>query len=296
MSAVFIDLLSAEDKAEQLRTVLSGQHTPTSRVVHLEPNRFRELPRSPFAYWAGEEAYAIFEKHPSFGLKNEAWAGLQTNDDFRWLRLWVEIKKSHLRHGRSENCVNAWVPYAKGGEHSSFYSDLPLVVEWGANGRKIKEWKLNELRSGKITANNSKCWNEEKYFESGVTWSQRSQIGLSVRALPHGSIFGIKGPSAFFPGGRAETLAFLAILNSAPFQSLVAMQMCFGSYDTGMIRNIPVPRLGEIDIDKLAALSLRAWRKRRSLDFCSEISHAFILPKPLLTRIFSESQEDKEIE
>ena len=296
MSAVFIDLLGVENKAELLKTLLRDQNKSTNRVVRLEPNRFRELPRSPFAYWAGDEAYAIFEKHPPFGDKNEAWAGLQTNDDFRWLRLWVEIVEAHLKSGRAEEFNNAWVPYAKGGEYSPFYSDLHLVVEWGGAGRKIKEWKINELRFGRITANNSKCWNEEKYFEYGLTWSQRSQIGLSVRALPHGSIFGIKGPSAFFRGGKEETLAFLAILNSAPFQSLVAMQMCFGSYDTGMVRNIPVPRLDINDIENLASLSVRAWKISRGYDFCNEISHAFILPRLLLPRVFPEFLDKNEDE
>jgi hypothetical protein len=285
LSALFIDLLDVEDKAETLRTALDNVNRLDGRIFQIDPNRFRELPRSPFAYWAGDEAYHVFEKYPLFGHDNEAWAGLQTNDDFRWLRLWTEVRGEEIQGDRSYEFDTAWVPYAKGGEHSPYYSDLPLVVEWGRNGRQIKEWKLSELRLGRITANNSKCWNEEKYFNWGVTWSQRSQIGMSVRALPRGCIFGIKGPSAFCSGGREATLAFLAISNSNPFMSLVAMQMCFGSYDTGMIRNTPVPKINLKEASYLSELSVKAWKIRRDHDICNEVSHAFILPHLLMARL-----------
>jgi hypothetical protein len=31
-----------------------------------------------------------------------------------------------------------WVPFAKGGNYSPFYSDLPLLVNWSNDGEEIK--------------------------------------------------------------------------------------------------------------------------------------------------------------
>lgn len=203
-------------------------------------NIFRKLPTAALSYWADDSIIKLFETFSSFEDKgNEAWVGLQTNDDFQWVRLAWESPIEFLLSGRSKGRKNAWVPYAKGGEYKEYFPDIHLVVQWGDDGSLIKLWKSEQFRLGLITENNSKCWNESKYFERGVTWSQRSQIGLSVRALPEGCVFGIKGPAALT--GTNSPHEALCVFNSEIFQFLVSLQMAFGSYDTGVIRRTPYP-------------------------------------------------------
>lgn len=208
-------------------------------------NIFRKLPTGALSYWADDLIIKLFESVSSFEDRgNEAWVGLQTNDDFQWVRLAWEVPIKSLRTGRSIGRENAWVPYAKGGEYKEYFPDIHLVVQWGNDGRLIKLWKAEQFRLGLITENNSKCWNESKYFERGVTWSQRSQIGLSVRALPEGCVFGIKGPAAFT--GSNSPHQSLCVFNSEIFRFLVSLQMAFGSYDTGVIRRTPYPIIDHI--------------------------------------------------
>lgn len=205
-----------------------------------DSNIFKKLPTNSLSYWAEDSIIRLFESMPSFEERNnEAWVGLQTNDDFQWVRLFWEIPIEALIFGRSFSKKNAWVPYAKGGEYKEYFPDIHLVVQWGNDGRMIKIWKTEQFRLGLITENNSKCWNENKYFERGVTWSQRSQIGLSVRALPEGCVFGIKGPAAFIHSNSPYEA--LCVFNSDVFRFLVSLQMAFGSYDTGVIRRTPYP-------------------------------------------------------
>jgi hypothetical protein len=73
-------------------------------------------------------------------------------------------------------------------------------------------------------------------------------------------------------------LAMLAIVNSRAFRSLVDQQMAFGSYEVGVIQRTPVPAVHPQDRALIASLAGHAWSKKRSLDTCTETSHAFTLP------------------
>jgi hypothetical protein len=280
MRAVFLRVLEASEKSTALRAAVDPIAAANSgHRFEVKLKSFLDVPRSPFAYWVSDRLRQLFADLMSFATEGrEAWVGLQTNNDFQWLRLWYEIRPEDLRNGRAVEYTSAWVPYAKGGEYARYYSNIHLVLQWGQNGRHLKEWKLEELRKGRITANNSQCWNESEYFQFGLTWSQRSQKGLSVRALPGGAIFGIKGPGAFCRMDKSETLAFLALFNSASFIALVNMQMAFGSYDTGVIRRTPIPRNWTGAIECLGRLGEEAWRLGRRVDSCHECSRAFTLP------------------
>src|SRR5207302_5386693 len=169
---VFFRLLeSGVDSKQQalLRAVAavnrSGPNELLGSAVHEgKPDDFSEVPGSPFAYWVSSNVRAAFSRYPPLGGPGrKAWVGLQTNDDFRWIRLWWECKSA------AEHPAGL-VPFAKGGRYSQFYADVYLGVRWGTTGRWVKEWKSDELRREKITANNSRCWNETHYFRPGLTW------------------------------------------------------------------------------------------------------------------------------
>lgn len=180
------------------RSLCSG--TADTHVFQRKPESFEKLPGSPFAYWLTESLIEAFVKLPKFAdTGRSAWIGLQTNDDLQWLRLWWEA-------GDEINELSALRPIAKGGSYAQFFSDIHLCVRWGPSGELIKLWKSEQLRLGKITANNSKCWNEKDYLRPGLTWSLRTTKGLSVRALPSGCIFGNKGPAAFSTSDRPNEI------------------------------------------------------------------------------------------
>jgi len=263
--------------SEACQAIRSGQKS--ERVFSFNEQLFSGIPGAPFAYWVSSELAECFSKFPSMvGAGYKAWVGLQTNYDFQWVRLWWE--------NDSADQLVGLVPFFKGGNCSPYYSDIYLSVRWGEDGRLIKEWKRSQLEQGLITANNSQCWNEKSYFESGLAWPSRT-LAFSPRVLPLGCIFAHKGP-AIFSADRCEAslLAIMAIMNSAPFKALVGTRLNSAdknarSYEVGIIEATPVPDFSR-SVSRLAALSHQSWSLRRILDSTNETSHAFELPAAIL--------------
>jgi hypothetical protein len=232
-------------------------------VHRCEPAQFGKIPGSPFAYWASKEVWRIFSQCAPFGSQDRtALVGLQTSDDFRFVRMWWEIET--LRMGKR------WFGFAKGGAFSPFYADLPLVVGY------------SDADQAGLQAIGRYGRGATHYFHAGLTWPLRTD-GLSFRAMPAACIFGHKGPSAFVKDDHEpELLALLAIVNSAPFGHLVATQLArtelAQSYEVGLVQQTPLPDLIEPDRNALSMLARRAWSLKRQLDTTNETSHAFVLP------------------
>jgi hypothetical protein len=279
MATVFFRLLANDDKpaalAQAVDRLRDGEPSPDGHIV--DPESFRQVPGSPFAYWVSEKVRRLFTDVASFeGEGRTAHVGLQTNDDFHWLRLVWEVPINAIGEINKNRHSRSWIPFSKGGSFSRYYSEIHLVVDWTNEGGTLKAWKQKELSLGRITANNSKCWNESLYFASGLTWSRRSQVGLSLRVLPRDCIFSDKGPTAFSP--ESIRLKLLGLANSSAFHSFVLLQMAFGSYETGVIQRTPVPDLDRTDADPLNKLVAESIDLQQSLDRANETSHVFHLP------------------
>jgi hypothetical protein len=105
-----------------------------------------------------------------------------------------------------------WVPFAKGGAFSPYYSDLHLLVNWRNDGQEIKA-RINPDTQRPY----SNVWQlggteKEFFFRPGLTWSLRSILGFSMWVYPAGAMFGHKGPIAFVD--PVDLPSFLAICNS----------------------------------------------------------------------------------
>jgi hypothetical protein len=273
MKTVFLRVMEAPDKAAALlKAIREPEAARGKRRFEVDPESFTSVPCSPFPYWVSNNLRLVFAEFPPLeAYGRTARQGLATADDFRWLRLSWE---SHI-----PKQDRYWTPFTKGGAHSSYYADVGLCVAWSNSGRDLKEWKAEKLRLRLITPNNSKCWNEHHYFRPGLTWSQRSQIGLSLRAMPAQGIFGKNGPAIFVKDDDySHLLSLLAIVNSKAFRALVSMQMAFGSYEVGVIQRTPIPPFTESNKSDLARPAHRAWSLKRSLDTPTQTSHSFTLP------------------
>jgi hypothetical protein len=273
MKTIFLRALEADDKAVALLAAIrepEGAHG--KRRFEVDPISFASVPRSPFAYWVSDRVLQVFRVlQPLETGGRIVRIGLTTHDDFRWLRLTWE-----------STCGSSRVPFAKGGEFSPYYADVHLSLPWASAGRLLKVSKLERLRLGELTENNSRCWNESLYFRPGLTWPRRTN-GLSLRAMPAGCIFADKGPAAFSQNDDSQDLLVLAaITNSGAFALLVSLQLArtelAQSYEVGLIQSTPVPNLNAEERESFATFGRRSWSLRRSLDTCTETSHAFGLP------------------
>jgi hypothetical protein len=267
---LFIRLLERADKGEGLReTILAiREGSVPSGTFSLDPAIFRRIPTSPFAYTLASVAAPLFETlRPTQSDGRFVAEGLNSTDNFRFLRLWWEVGFP----SRDE-----WVPLAKGGEYSRYYSDLALCINWRHSGAELRS--LVEARYGSAS---KRVYGEQHYFKPGLTYSQRSQKGLSFRALPADAIFNVKGPIVVSGG---NLLSLLATVNSTCYRALVELQTAFGSYNVGYLQRTPLPALSAETEHRLAELAKRLWSTRRSVDLGRETSHAFVIPTRLSPR------------
>jgi hypothetical protein len=268
----FLRLLIDKDKQSAL---LAALQSADDHVFEVEPTSFRKVPGAPFAYWVSEAVRGVFDRLPAFeNGEREAGVGLQTSDDFRFVRLW------------SEATATGWVSFAKGGAFSPFYADVHLVMNWESSGAELKANIISRHGSATKEVRNQDC-----YFRPGLTWPRRTN-GLSFRVMPAGCIFADKGPAAFVATDDVDDLFALAcLLNSHAFGLLVSVQLArtelAQSYEVGLIQQTPIPRLTADCRNKLVALAKRAWSLRRALDTVMETSHAFLLPTALRVRLGS---------
>ena len=192
------------------------------------------VPGMPIAYWAPPAVFSAYEVHPCLEDVAYARTGLQTSDDFRFVRLWWEIDP------RTIGPEARWVPFAKGGEFSPFYGEIDLVVDWENDGERIRAFPKAYVRS------------DEHYLQPGLTWSARTASAFHLRALPAGSIFGHRGN--FIGTRKSEDLPkLLAWGNSSPVRYLLDLQLAAGEttssggaardYIVGSIQTLPVPPL-----------------------------------------------------
>ncbi len=272
----FLRLLTEMEKGKALKTACQSlrQGVPDPCHFDVAAESFDAVPGKPFAYWVSDAVRNVFKELNSLEAgERTARQGLATAEDFRFVRAWWESQGS------------SWFCFAKGGAFSRFYADVYLLANWAEDGAEIK---AGICRRYPYLNGNAEfvAKNTQFYFRPGFTWSLRSQIGLGIRAMPSGCIFGHKGPAAFSENDDPEDLlALLALANSSAFALLVSLQVAFGSYEVGVMQRTPIPILDGPSRQKLSALSRQAWSLKRTLDTTEETSHAFVLPAALRAQL-----------
>ena len=300
---VFIRLLRDEDKGKALHDAIymirrglssvedaqyRGEEAFGGRVSFISPVSFGKVPNSPFAYWFPEGVRDLFKELPPFeGQGRTAKQGLATADDFRYVRLWWEVPSEHILNSGSgpdwRNDLDAfrdwcsertklgkyWVPFAKGGEYSPYYSDIHLVVNWKGEGEELK--KYADSNTGRLF---SRPQNIEYYFRPGLTWPMVTVKGLNVRTYSAGCIFSHKGPAVFFdPFLMSNVYRYLSLMNSSLFQFLVFLQNGSRAWEVGLIRNVPLQStcIGNDSLIK----SEEIVKEKMRIDSIDEITHCF---------------------
>ncbi len=206
----FYRLLKDTDKGAALETAVQADRSgapDTERTFKLNPEVFSKVPNTPFAYWVDEAIRDLFVKLPPFESEGRTVrVGLQTGDDFRFVRAWWEVDPARrLDPGlagapswredleafqdwcrRRTHQGKYWAPFAKGGEYSPYYSDIHLVVNWKDEGREMKAFSGSVIR------------NPDYYFRPGVTWPVRA-ARFTPWPMFAGSIPSVTGYAIYLP-------------------------------------------------------------------------------------------------
>ena len=220
---------------------------------------FAAIDGSPLAYESVGIVAPIFrEALPLDPTHAVAAQGLATAVDDRVVRYWWEVTPE--RRGKGKD----WVPFAKGGEFSRFFSDIHLVVQWTPASIVVME------KGGRVQ-------NVPLYFKPGMTWPRRTQRGFNLRLMPEGCIFGDKG-SAILPKDPGKTFYLLGIANSAPAEFLLRGLMSFGSWEVGVIRRLPIPQASSKQTEHVSQLAKAIHDAKHVWDSGNELSTSFARP------------------
>ena len=244
--AIFARILKEPDRAVALAEAIAASRVgePDPRIFRVATVDFGTIPGSPIAYWMSQPVRRLFTDFPRLeGRWAEVRVGLQTSDDFRFVRASWEVDPSHIARSREETRAGRrWCPFAKGGEYAPYYADLHLVVDWEHDGQHIRNFHTDVLGYSESRLIRS----EEHYFQPGLTWSSRTNSAMAVRVLPAGCIFSHKGPALF----ASDPLLHLGWLDSRVVRLLIDATSASAeedktdvsrSYEVGIVQSLPSP-------------------------------------------------------
>lgn len=266
---VCVRALDDDEKGEVLRNAINGLLPEKTFVT--DPKGFQCFPGATFSYWASSAVRHLFQTFEPFeGNGRTARRGPSSGDDFRRVRSWIETPADRV--GR----IEGWVPLAKGGKSSPFYSDTHLLIAWeerrmtfhgffGRPGRMLEKLESSDL-----------------FFQAGMTWPLRG-ARFNAQALPSGCIFSVAGK--FATSEVTSELPFLlGLMNSSVFDFL--LRLFAGEsrqqFESGIISKVPVPRgrqgCNKEFVERMGLLARVAWKTKREVDTVHSTSHAFLSP------------------
>ncbi|MGC8483536.1 MAG: BREX-1 system adenine-specific DNA-methyltransferase PglX, partial [Thermodesulfobium sp.] len=202
-------------------------------VFKLNQSKFLLIPDSPFVYWISDKIRNLFVKYQPLEKYAEVVQGLATANNDRFLRYWWEVNEDDISKNYASD-RKKWVMYAKGGPYNKWYGNLWWVVNWGNNGKEIRDF-VDETGRQK-----SRPQNESYYFKEGLTYSFISSLGFTTRYLPSNCIFDVIGSSMFPKGFISE---YLVLMNSKLFSYIMNVLNPTAAFQVGDLKNIPIPDL-----------------------------------------------------
>ncbi|MCB1001744.1 MAG: BREX-1 system adenine-specific DNA-methyltransferase PglX [Acidimicrobiales bacterium] len=276
-AGVFIRLLKDPDRPTALAAAISADRRGESdqRVFRVPSEDFALIPGGPLAYWMGPSIRALFARLPRLeGAGAEARQGLASGDDFRFLRLFWEVPPARIARSRQETHQSKrWVPFAKGGEYSPYWSDIHLVLDFERDGERIRQYP------------GSRPQNLQHFFRPGLTWPPRTNSSFGIRVLPAGCAFGHKGPAVFLDGDASAPLAYLrSRVVQAALDAMVAAgdEVTSGgasrSYEVGLVQNLPWPFTRSDPPGELVDVGDDLIRHAAASDFADETARWFVGP------------------
>jgi hypothetical protein len=245
--SIFIRLLVDENTQkekklkESIESIRSGKYNEAIHFVRLKTLK-KAIKGFPFAYWIPESALDIIKKLPRFeGNYGEVKVGLQTGDDFRYLRNYWEVVKEN----EFKNIPSKWKFYTKTDFASPYFAPITMVVNWENNGYEIQNFfdDKEKLRS--------RPQNFEYYGKPGFSYMLRS-TRIVPYAVPKGCI-PTAGRSQVFSVRENIALPFTFCSSdfASAFARLKGEQFARPKFQAGLIQEIPTPPLEKFDEDEV---------------------------------------------
>lgn len=256
--SIFIRALETRKKQEHIAHSISSLKTGVAaeKTFFVRLHSLSKFPLAIAAYWIPEKLLkVIHDSGTLLDYKAATKHGVQTTDDFQFMRLCWEVPNRELS-GPSKR----WPTLAKGGEYSPYIDNLHLCVDWLGSGEKLRAY----LAKKRLETQGSADWtpwmnSHEYYFQEGLTFPARTASDFSPRILPKGCVFTASGQALLFKQ-HSHALCYLAASFTRSFKLIVEAFVGSGdnsvsgsaanTYRTGLVNALPVPY--ELNNDQLA--------------------------------------------
>jgi len=251
---LFIRTLLTDDKATTILDTIAelGKSFPNEFLFIINPKSFSKLSSSPYCYWVNSQTIELLSKYPILeGTSGTVRVGLQTGDDWRFLRMLWEIDPTSIVFPPSSTLIDekvissvassqlisgkTWVPFSKTDAAAPWYSPITQVVEWENNGKKLKNF-YDENGKQRSVIRNENC-----YYKPGFSYMLRT-TRLVPYIVPAGVI-----PTA----GRAQVFSFdenhYSLLGYCASNMASAIARFSGEsfsrplFQASMVQNLPAP-------------------------------------------------------
>lgn len=227
------------------------------------------LPGVPIVTWLPEPLIEVFDSNDSVGDHAVVCHGLTTVENRRFVRFYWENSASQR-----------WVRYSKGEGFRRFTSKTYHLVDWQADGAKIKQLTLE--RYPYLTEKSP--WvlqSREYYFSTGVTYSTVAGGRLSARLLSD-AIFDVGSAGIFATDGSLEVV--LGLLNSRT-ANVLARALCPNlNFRETYIARLPYPRLEAANLCAITSLVRLQCELSLRDAYCQINSPYFSLTQSLVPR------------
>ena len=271
--AHFLRILASEDKPIDLKNCAEDfrSGTENDKLFKHSVSNFSILDDAPYVYWIKKEIINKIAKFPPIEPNAcQIRVGLQTGDDFRFLRLWWEpegkfnSEQERLRSpGLGEGRTNLnWAWYSKTEAASPYLSSIHLVVNWARNGSEIKSYHIGNGHSA-----SKYVMSESLYFRPGFSYMLRSSR-LVPYVVPSG-VIPSAGRSQVYPilGNETWVAALLGSNIATAVARFRGVNFLGSKFQNSMVASIPYrePRDGEsqaalekiVEIQRLMATRYR---------------------------------------
>lgn len=277
----FIDLSQFRGHESQPVKTLEAIKDPNcSWIYNAKPDKFLAIPGSVIAFWLPEKAIKIFADYPSIKQHFDLKQGLATGENAQFLRLWYECDLSNIafnyKVSQSTNLSSKrWFPCQKGGGARKWYGNNLYIIDWEADGRRIKNHPGSVIR------------NPQFYYRSGATWGSLTISALTMRYVPSGSIFESKGAMAF-PKNESDIYRLIGYSNSKVMDYFLKVLAPTLDYSQGPVGCAPFPAdMDSVVADKVKSavqIARNEWDSfELSWDF---IEHPFLVLQKRLNKLY----------
>ncbi|BBZ32972.1 BREX-1 system adenine-specific DNA-methyltransferase PglX [Mycolicibacterium confluentis] len=197
-AGIYVRLTDGRNETEKSALLRDAVASPDcSTRFRVRPSTLKSIPSSPLAYWVSDGAVQTIVDMGQLGDVAMPRAGLQTNDNNRFLRQWWEPPLSRIGFDMPDRPTalasgKRWFPCQKGGPFRRWFGNHDLVVNWESDGSEILALATDLYGSPTRTAKNMQF-----YFRAGGTWSTISGSSFAMRWSPTGFISETKGSTCF---------------------------------------------------------------------------------------------------